>query len=270
MNCVRDRPPRGRRTGPNTDAGVYGVRITFGVLSDQGRVRASNEDAFVVDGPNHLFLVADGMGGHAAGEVASRIAATVVHDVIVAAGAAGAAGDAGETLGSAVRQANARVYETQRAHAEYRGMGTTLTALFFDGPRYHVAQVGDSRAYLLRGEVLEQLTRDHSLVWPLYENGILSKDEIVRHPQKHLVTRSIGTHPEVEVDLCSDHCREGDLYLLCSDGLTDVLGDGEIGRILSRPAASPEDSCRQLVRSANEAGGPDNITAVVVRILAET
>lgn len=230
-------------------------------------MRESNEDAFVVDGPNRLFLVADGMGGHAAGEVASRIASSVVHDVI---GAAGAAGDAGETLGSAVRQANTRVYETQREHAEYRGMGTTLTALFFDGPRYHVAQVGDSRAYLLRGDRLEQLTRDHSLVWPLYENGILSKDEIVRHPQKHLVTRSIGTHPEVEVDLCSDRCREGDLYLLCSDGLTDVLGDGEIERILSRPAASPEDSCRQLVRSANEAGGPDNITAVVVRILAGT
>jgi len=267
MNSVLDRPPRGRRTGPITDAGVCRVHIEFGVLSDQGRVRASNEDAFVVDGPNRLFLVADGMGGHAAGEVASRIAASVVHDAI---DAAGAAGDAGKTLGSAVRQANARVYETQRARAEYRGMGTTLTALLFDGPRYHVAQVGDSRAYLLREGVLEQLTRDHSLVWPLYENGILSKDEIVRHPHKHLVTRSIGTHPDVEVDLRSADCREGDLYLLCSDGLTDVLGDGEIGRILAGPDASPEDSCRRLVRSANEAGGPDNITAVVVRILTGT
>ena len=98
----------------------------------------------------------------------------------------------------------------------------------------------------------------------------IDRAEIVRHPHKHLVTRSIGTHPDVEVDLRSADCREGDLYLLCSDGLTDVLGDGEIGRILAGPDASPEDSCRRLVRSANEAGGPDNITAVVVRILTGT
>lgn len=247
------------------------MRIEFGVHSDQGRVRASNEDSFVADAPDRLFLVADGMGGHAAGEVASRIAASVVEEVV----REGPAGEAGARLHAAVRQANARVYETQRAREEYRGMGTTLTALLFDGPRYHVAQVGDSRAYLLREGALQQLTRDHSLVWPLYENGILSKDEIVRHPQKHLVTRSIGTHADVEVDLCSALCREGDLYLLCSDGLTDVLGDEEIRGILAGPDASPEEAsaeevCRRLVRAANEAGGPDNITAVVVRLGAET
>ena len=171
-----------------------------------------------------------------------------------------------DRLRLAVQRANARVYETQRLNSEYRGMGSTLTALTFDDGRYYVAQVGDSRAYLFREQALVQLTRDHSLVWPLYESGILTKDELSRHPQKNLITRSIGTHPEVEPDIRSGAAFAGDIYLLCSDGLTDVLLDSDIERILSSGGNNPAALIELLINAANAGGGPDNVTTVVVRL----
>lgn len=242
------------------------LHIEYGVLSDQGQVRTSNEDSYVADAGKGLFLVADGMGGHAAGEIASRIAASVVDETVAG---APAAGDLGTLLHNAVQQANTRVYETQCATPEYRGMGTTLTVLAFRNSTYYLAQVGDSRAYLLRDQALLQLSRDHSLVWPLFENGILSKDEIARHPHKHLITRCIGTHPTIEPDLANGPALEGDLYLLCSDGLTDVLNDAAIQSLLMEAGKSPQELCRNLIHAANQGGGPDNVTAVVVRLEPE-
>jgi PPM family protein phosphatase len=146
-------------------------------------------------------------------------------------------------------------------------MGSTLTALTFRHDRYFIAQVGDSRAYLLREGTLEQLTRDHSLVWHLFESGILKKDELSSHPQKNLITRSIGPHPQIEVDVERGETREGDVYLLCSDGLTDVLSDENIRQILSDAEKSPQEICDLFVSRVNEGGGPDNVTAVVVKLV---
>jgi protein phosphatase len=238
------------------------LRIEYGVLSDQGMVRASNEDSYIADCGSRIFLVADGMGGHAAGEIASGIAASTVQEVFSA--KAPDMADIKDRLHFAVQQANTRVYETQQTESEYRGMGTTLTVLAFEDNRYCLAHVGDSRAYLFRNNNLTQLTRDHSLVWPLFENGIISKDEIARQPQKHLITRSIGTHAEVEVDLQENTAMEGDIFLLCSDGLTDVLTDDAIQQILEKAGKKPKQISQALIQAANMGGGPDNITAVVV------
>ncbi len=243
------------------------MRIEYGIRSDQGRVRTSNEDACVADGTGGFFIVADGMGGHAAGEIASRITASTVEEVV--SGGAGNHDEMDALLQIAVKLANARVFETQRVQPECRGMGSTLTVLAFRGGRYFVAQVGDSRAYLLRDGVLRQLTQDHSLVWPLFESGVISKDDISRHPQKNLITRSIGTHSEVEADLQAGDAKEGDIYLVCSDGLTDVLTDREILEILSIKTQSPQDISDMLVSAANSGGGPDNVTVVVVRLLPD-
>lgn len=237
------------------------MRIEYGVLSDQGMVRTSNEDSYIADSGSRIFLVADGMGGHAAGEIASRIAASTVQEVL---SAKTPDADIKDRVYFAVQQANARVYETQRTESEYRGMGTTLTVLAFQENRYCLAHVGDSRAYLFRDNNLTQLTRDHSLVWPLFENGIMSKDEIARQPQKHLITRSIGTHADVEVDLQENATVEGDIFLLCSDGLTDVLTDDAIQQIMEEAGKKPQEISQALIQAANMGGGPDNITTVVV------
>jgi serine/threonine protein phosphatase PrpC len=161
---------------------------------------------------------------------------------------------------------NTAVHEDQKAHSEHRGMGSTLTVLTFVDGNYCIAQVGDSRAYLLRNSSLMQLTQDHSLVWPLYKSGVISKDDISRNPRKNLITRSIGTQPQVEADLQGGPAMEGDLFLLCSDGLTDVLLDSDISRILLNSRTNAQGYCDLLVSAANSGGGPDNITVVIVRI----
>jgi protein phosphatase len=203
------------------------------------------------------------MGGHAAGEIASQIAASTVEEVL-------SGGDSELTMEQllrfAVQKANTNVYETQRVRPECRGMGSTLTVLVFRENQYYVAQVGDSRAYLLRNGTLNQLTQDHSLVWPLYKSAIIAKEDISRHPQKNLITRSIGTQPQVEADLQADNALAGDVYMICSDGLTDVLTDQEIQNLLSGKK-SPQEICELLVDAANSGGGPDNITTVVLRLI---
>jgi len=239
------------------------LRIEYGSRSDQGKVRTSNEDSCIANLQSKVFLVADGMGGHAAGEIASHIAASAVDEIM---SGRGPESNMESLLRLAVENANKRVFETQRIKPEYRGMGSTLTVLTFTEDRYYIAQVGDSRAYLLRSGTLHQLTRDHSLVWPLFESGILNKDDISRHPQKNLITRSIGTHPEVDADLFGGAALEDDTYLLCSDGLTDVLLDNDILSVL-RGSRDPQELSDLMVNAANSGGGPDNITVVVVRLV---
>jgi len=238
--------------------------IQFGSQTHQGRVRTSNEDCFVANPGTGLFLVADGMGGHAAGEIASRLAATTMDDMVAAEGSAGEA--PAEILRLAAMAANSRVLEAQRKDRALAGMGSTLTALLVRGTRYSIAHVGDSRAYRLRDGTLQQLTRDHSLVWHLYENGVLDKADLARHPQKNLITRSIGSHPQVDIDIEEGEGRAGDLYLLCSDGLTDGVPDEGIRGLLIAAQKTPQEMADNLVNAANEAGGPDNITVVVVKL----
>jgi PPM family protein phosphatase len=240
------------------------LHIEYGSRSDQGRVRTSNEDSYAASAKNRLFLVADGMGGHAAGEVASQIAASTVEEVVAL--NSGPEWKPEDVLRHAAAEANSRIYEAARIKREFAGMGSTLTILSFRDNHYYIAHVGDSRAYLLRDGVLDQLTRDHSLVWHLLESGVLRKDELSSHPQKNLITRSIGPHPSVEIDLERGEAREGDVFLLCSDGLTDVVSDEDICRILSDAGKPSQDIGDTLVNTANQHGGPDNVTVVVVRL----
>ena len=259
------RPALARTEGGFGPEGGPRLHIEYGSQTDLGRTRSSNEDSFSARPEKKLFLVADGMGGHAAGEIASQLAATTMEELVVE-GVSDPRDDLEEILRSAAEGANARVFESQAENPELAGMGSTLTALSFRDRRYYIAHVGDSRAYLLREGVLDQLTRDHSLVWHLYESGVLRKEELSSHPQKNLITRSIGPHSHIEVDVERGEARSGDVYLLCSDGLSDVVPDETIRTILADAARSPQEMCDRLVNLANEAGGPDNITAVVVRL----
>jgi len=206
------------------------------------------------------------MGGHAAGEIASQLAATALNRWVTEHDTDESAGD---MLRLGALEANASVFEAQRQDRNLTGMGSTLTAIYFRGDKYYIAHVGDSRAYRLRDDTLEQLTRDHSLVWHLYENGVLAKSDLSRHPQKNLITRSIGSHPQVDIDIEIGEACPGDVYLLCSDGLTDGVSEEEIREALSDPGKTPLQIANRLVEAANHAGGPDNITVVVIRLAAE-
>lgn len=228
------------------------VRET-GACTDVGRLRQSNEDALVLADP--VFAVADGMGGARAGEVASAMAVAALY---------GLAGGADELVG-ALEDVNARIHAAARADASLTGMGTTATAALITRDELVIAHVGDSRAYLLRDGRLQQVTEDHSLVAELIRRGALTPAEAERHPQRSVITRALGAEPGVEVDVVRLVPQAGDVLLLCSDGLTGMVGDGEIGRIVGGPGTLPE-RARELVRAANGAGGEDNVTVVLVRI----
>jgi len=226
-------------------------------VSDVGRQRDANEDSFVLAEP--LFAVADGMGGAQAGEVASRTAA----EVFAAPSADG--GTPEQRLTRLVLEANRRIHDLSRRDAARRGMGTTLTAAMVGEDEVTVAHVGDSRAYRLREGELEQLTHDHSLVAELQRSGQLSPEAAEHHPQKSIITRALGPEPEVEVDAHTHAARDGDVYVLCSDGLTGMISDDELAAIL-RGSGSLEQAVEALVRAANQSGGKDNITVVLFRV----
>jgi PPM family protein phosphatase len=225
--------------------------------SDTGRQRRANEDHFYARAP--LFVVADGMGGAQAGEVASGLAAETF--------AAGLPdeGSPQERLVAQVLEANRRIHELSRADRDRAGMGTTLTAAYVDGDEVALAHVGDSRAYLLREGELTQLTRDHTLVDELVRRGRLTEEEAAEHPQRSIITRALGPEPDVEVDTFTQPLRDRDVLLLCSDGLTSMVSEANIADIL-RKTTSLGDAGRALVKAANDAGGRDNITVVLVRL----
>ncbi len=239
------------------------MRIECGACNDQGKIRTSNEDQYLANAQKKIFLVADGMGGHAAGEVASQMAASTIEESL---SKSELSTDPEAILQQAVQDANIRVYNAQRNHPEYRGMGSTLTILTFLENRYYIAHVGDSRAYLFRNGNITQVTRDHSVVWQLYEENLIAKEDLSRHPRKNLITRSIGTQPQVEADIQGNQVFENDIFLLCSDGLTDVLSDMQIQQFLTMNGKTPQEISEMLIEAANAGGGPDNITVVIVRI----
>jgi PPM family protein phosphatase len=235
------------------------MRVTDSAgLSDPGRVRRRNEDSYVCDPP--LFAVADGMGGAQAGELASRIAVSAFRE----AGSAGAA-DAGARLRSIIQEANRRIYARAARDPEVAGMGTTVTAALLSDDQVAVGHVGDSRAYRIRDGVLDQLTDDHSLVADLVRSGRLSAEEAELHPQRSVITRALGTDPAVEVDSFSIEAKPGDVFLLCSDGLTTMVDEGT----LLQAVASGRDlaaAARALIDAANREGGEDNVTVVLFAV----
>ena len=228
----------------------------FGSRTDVGRVREHNEDSLVVKNP--LYAVFDGMGGHAAGEVASEIAANVVSsrnlstlDV--------------NSLGDAVIDANLEIIHAAQTGKGKPGMGTTCTAALLNGNKLLIAQVGDSRAYLLHEGKMQQLTRDHSYVADLVEQGAITKDYARIHPDRSKITRALGTDPRMEPDLYEIEVDSGDRLMLCSDGLYSMLTDDDIEHILNAES-DPQSAADRLVREANEWGGHDNVTVIVVDV----
>lgn len=232
------------------------VSATFGSRTDVGCVREHNEDSLVVAPP--LYVVCDGMGGHAAGEVASEIAVNVI------AQRAPAFPDA-TALGQAVEEANLAIIQGAREGVGRAGMGCTCTAAMLENERLVIAQVGDSRAYLLHQGKLQQLTRDHSLMADLIEAGQITPAEARVHPQRSVITRALGSDPRTQPDLFEINVQTGDRLLLCSDGLTSMIEDSEVEAIL-RKTADPQLAASQLVNAAIAAGGHDNVTVVVVNV----
>ena len=242
-------------------------------LSDVGVIRSHNEDCFEIDPENQVFVVADGMGGHSHGEIASRIAVDAIRDFVSRTNDTDATlpfemdvqlGRHGNRLRAAIRIAHDRVLRAIRQDASLHGMGTTVVGLLLDGKSAAVAHVGDSRAYRLRDGKLELLTQDHTWVNEQVVAGFLSEEQARAHPLKNVVTRALGGEADVEIDVREWPVQLGDLFLLCSDGLTTMLTDDEI---LSRVRAPGrlEEVCNRLVRDANSRGGYDNVSVVLVR-----
>jgi PPM family protein phosphatase len=229
-------------------------------LTDTGRRRLQNEDTFVCAPP--LFAVADGVGGAQAGEIASRLAATAFEERAPAA-------QGEETLAALFHEANSRIYRHALGDPAAAGMGTVATALLVDEAAGTIAvgHVGDSRAYRFRGVELEQLTSDHSLVGELVRSGKLSSEEAEQHPHRSVITRAVGTEPSVEVETLTVSAEPGDLYVICSDGLTDIVRDREIVDVLAAAESDPGRAAELLVDAANRAGGIDNITVVLFEIV---
>jgi protein phosphatase len=229
-------------------------------LTDTGRRRPQNEDTFVCAPP--LFAVADGVGGAQAGEIASRLAAAALEERLP---------DAfGETtLAALLHEANDRIYRHSLDDPTAAGMGTVVTALLVDeaGGTVAIGHVGDSRAYRIRDGALAQLTPDHSLVGELVRAGRLSAEEAEQHPHRSVITRAVGTEPTVEVETLSDTPVPGDLYLVCSDGLTDIVRDEQVAELIAAADNDPDAAAKALVAAANQAGGIDNITVVLFEIL---
>jgi protein phosphatase len=233
-----------------------------------GRRRESNEDDLLLEPDLGLYAVADGMGGHAAGEIASRLAIETLLQARrreLPQGTKISADEAATWLRDAFSEANRRICDSIRLHEERRGMGTTVVALLHNGEGAVVGHVGDSRVYLLRGDDLIRMTSDHSWVNEQVKLGLLSDDAAQRHPMRNIVTRALGSREDVLVDVASTRLEAGDVFVLCSDGLNTMLTDDEIRSVVLRHRDEPESACRALVHAANVSGGEDNVTVVVVR-----
>jgi PPM family protein phosphatase len=226
--------------------------------SDLGRQRQGNEDSYYVRAP--LFVVADGMGGAQAGEVASAIAVRQFERGLPD------GQDPGEALAALIQAANARIHEQARSDAQHAGMGTTTTAAYVTADAVVVAHVGDSRCYLLRDDDLIRLTRDHSLVGELVARGKLTEEQAESHPQRSVITRALGPEPNVEVDVDAYPARAGDVFLLCSDGLTSMVHEPQLKSLLADRERPLEQTGRRLIAAANDAGGRDNITVILFRV----
>jgi serine/threonine protein phosphatase PrpC len=226
-------------------------------LSHPGRKRRHNEDAWVCAPP--LFAVADGMGGARGGEIASRVAATALGEEVN--------GNGEERVVALIQEANRKVFDRANEDSDASGMGTTITVALVEDGLISIGHVGDSRAYLIRDGKLEQLTEDHSLVAELVRSGRLSPEEAETHPQRSVITRALGTEADVDVDTFSVEVQPGDVFLLCSDGLTSMVGDERIIDVVAQHRDDLERAAKQLIADANRSGGEDNVTVVFFEIV---
>ena len=228
-------------------------------LSHPGRRRRRNEDAWVCHPP--LFAVADGMGGARGGEIASRVAATALGEPVDGSGEA--------RVVALIQEANRQVYDRAREDSDAAGMGTTITVALFEDGIVSIGHVGDSRAYLIRDRSVDQLTEDHSLVAELVRTGRLSPEEAESHPQRSVITRALGTDPDVDVDSFSVEAKPGDVFLICSDGLTAMVDDDTILDVVEGDRADLDAAAKELIAAANRNGGEDNITVVFFEVVEE-
>jgi serine/threonine protein phosphatase PrpC len=251
------------------------MKISYQAVTDVGRKRKGNEDALFLNPEQRLFVVADGMGGHAAGEVASKIAVDSINEFVTLTG-----GDEeitwpfgldetisydGNRLKTAIRHANRKVLEATREKTEYEGMATTVAAVLVDGDLANIGHVGDSRIYLWSEGEVSQLTSDHSWVNEQIQNGVISSEQARSHPLRNVVTRALGGKQDLSVDMQVRKMKPGEMLLLCSDGLTTMVPDEEIVRILSETGGDVSKAAHRLVDEANARGGEDNITVVLLK-----
>ena len=251
------------------------MKIAYQALTDVGRKRKGNEDSLCVNAEQNLFVVADGMGGHAAGEIASRVAVDSINEFVCL-----TSGDEeitwpfgldenisydGNRLKTAIRFANRKVLEATREKSEYEGMATTVAAVLVDGSSANLGHVGDSRVYLLREGTIEQLTSDHSWVNEQIQSGVISADQARSHPLRNVVTRALGGKPDLQVDMQVHKIQPGDLLLLCSDGLTTMITDDDILKVVGEAGGDVEKAAKGLIAAANARGGEDNITVLLMR-----
>ena len=234
------------------------MSVVYSGASDTGRKRRRNEDSYVIAPP--IFAVADGMGGAQAGEIASRLAAAALEDTDPG------AKSGAERVTSLIQEANRRVHQRAIADPATSGMGTTMTVALVEGTKVTFGHVGDSRAYRYRDGAIEQITEDHSLVNELLKSGKLSPDEADSHPQRSVITRAVGTDPDVDVDSFTIDAEVGDVFLICSDGLTDMVDDEVIRSVLEKFHNDLDRATKSLVSAANRGGGEDNITVVAFAI----
>ena len=251
------------------------MRITSCGMTDVGVKRTNNEDNYLINDELNLYVVCDGMGGHVGGEFASAIAVNTVEEVLTNFEFNGAAmakpdPDDGpvelmrEKLRYSVRLAGKRIFEKAQEEPEYRGMGTTCIALWLDSGNAFLGHVGDSRAYCVREGRIEQLTEDHSLVNEKIKAGLLTPEQARGHKLKNIITRSLGYNEDVEIDVSVRALRRGDHFVMCSDGLSNLVAAGEIGEIVLE--SGPQEAARRLIDLACERGGDDNVTVLIARV----
>jgi serine/threonine protein phosphatase PrpC len=236
------------------------MNINVGAKSDVGRMRNDNQDSYLADEP--VFAVADGVGGHLGGDVASATAVRVIQE-------ATQSGVQPGQLQDLLRKVNAAIWEKSQSSPHLRGMGTTCTLVLLDNGSAHLAHVGDSRAYLYRAGELSQVTEDHNLVGKMVSEGRLSREEAAHHPQRNIITRALGLDPSVDVDLVTLELTEGDRLILCSDGLSSMIEERALAEVLSEEG-DPQAAAERLVDAANQAGGEDNITVVLLDVLGDS
>ncbi len=246
------------------------MQLSVAAGTDVGRIRSGNEDSLYADADQDrgLFIVADGMGGHAAGEVASEMAVQIVAREMAAV-RDHSGNEVLETLAESLRMANRAIYERTIVEADKQGMGTTASCLILGGGRWIIGHIGDSRVYMLRGGVFRQLTKDHSYVQEQVDAGFLTPEQARYHPYSNVITRCVGANAVVEPDVLYGDLQNGDLFLVASDGLTGMVEDPQLRKIMET-RGSPGRMVDAMINDANRRGGLDNITAIVVQVMKVT
>jgi protein phosphatase len=237
--------------------------LRVGSLTDIGKVREINQDSFAVDMDHGLFIVADGMGGHAAGEKASQTAVQIITERLGGSVNASSNGQLLDALQTAIQDANREIINASMEDSSMRGMGTTATVIVTKSNQIYVGHVGDSRAYLIRNRRIDQITEDHSIVAQLVRARAITPQEAARHPYRNVITRCLGMQVEVEADTQQRELKAGDRLLICSDGLSGLVSDDEMLQMVTT-SEDPQKTCVDLVNLALERGGSDNITVVLI------